>query len=295
MLDFLKGGKTTLTVTVDRPSPVYYPGETVQATVNLESARELKVRAGQVAFICQEDFKYSYEEVDSDGNRSQNSTWGQTRHLIDQRDFLGETVFPANTHQTYHFTFLIPPTDPPTSSGTIFRLKWLIEVNLDRKLSADVRGAAEMVVLSAPPGEAITPGEYGESNEPDQANLAFFLPGKEWLPGQTIAGELRLYPHKEFTASEVRVELIQHEYVPYKDGNSANTVAAKVKVTGKTSLRAGQPQIIPFQITIPANAAPSVAGQEGSITWYLKGILARTLRSDTSVEEEIMVYSGRPD
>ncbi|MCX6033131.1 MAG: sporulation protein [Chloroflexi bacterium] len=294
MLDFLKGGKVTLTVTVDRGLRVYNPGETVKATVTLESARELKIRAGHVAFVCQEDYKYGYETTDSDGNRSTSAIWGQTKHPVDQRDFLGETVFPANTHQTYDFTFLIPAAAPPTGSGSIYRLKWIVEVKLDRKLAGDMRGEAEVAVVSTPPGQLVTPGEYGQSSEPGEAELAFFLPSKEWVLGQTITGELRIHPHKEFTANEIRVELVRHEYVSVEDGNSADTVAVKAKLAGKTQLRAGQPQIFPIQVPIPADAVPSMEGEEGVIMWHLKGILSRTLRSDTCIEGEVMVYTGGP-
>lgn len=293
MLDFLKGGKTTLTVTVDRPSPVYYPGETVQATVNLESARELKVRAGHIALIAQEDFKYNYEETDSEGDRSSGSRWGQTRHEMDRHDFLGETVFPANTHQTYAFTFVIPPTAPPSGNGSIFRLQWFVEAKLDRKLAVDVHGQANLIVLSVPPGQQVTAGEHGTSNHPNDAEIMFFLPGLEWAPGQTITGELRIYPHKEFTANEVRVELVQHEWVPREQGNVADTIAAKVKLAGKTALRADQLQRFPFQVTLPANAAPSLEGQEGTLSWCLRGILPRTLRSDVRAEATLLVYNGQ--
>lgn len=293
MLDFLKGGKTMLTVTVDKPSPVYYPGETVQATVTLESSRELKVRAGQIALIAQEDYKYNYEETDSEGDRSTGSRWGQTRHEVDRRDFLGETVFPANTHQSYAFTFVIPPTAPPSGSGSIFRLQWFVEVKLDRKLAADVHGRADLTVLALPRAQQVTPGEYGDSNHPNDAELTLFLPGLEWGPGQTLTGELRLYPRKEFTANEVRLELVQHEWVPREQGNVADTIAAKVKLAGKTALRAGQAQRFPFQVTLPANAVPSLEGQEGTLSWCLRGILARTLRSDIRAEATLTVYNGR--
>ncbi len=295
MFDFLKGGKVTLEVAVERPSGPYYPGETVNVTATLDTSRELKVRSGRAALIRQEDYEYGYESTDSDGDTSYGTTWGQSRTPVDQQEFLGETVFPNDTHQTYDFTFSLPPTAAPTGSGSIFRLKWLVEIALDRKLAGDVNGEAEVVVASTPPGQAITPGEYGQgqSNEPDQADVTFYLPGQEWLPGQTIAGELRIYPHKAFTASELRLELIRHESVPYDEGNTDDTVAVKVKLADKVQFNAEEPLGCPFQITLPADAVPSTEGDWGAITWYLKGILARTLRSDTYGETEIKVYSGR--
>jgi len=292
MLNFLKSGKVNLTVTIDRDSQIYYPGDPVKATVTLESARELKIRAGHVALVCQEDFQYCYETTDSDGDSSTSTMWGQTKHPIEQRYFLVETTLPANTRHTDEFSFSIPPAAPPTGSGSIFRLKWIVEARLDRKLAGDLYGEAEAIVMSTPPGQLVTPGEYGESNEPYEAELAFFLPGQEWVRGQTLAGEFRVHPHNEFTASEVRIELVQREYVPHDEGNLAERTVMKVKLAGKTQFRTDQPQAFPLQMTIPDDALPTTVAKEGSIKWRLKGILARTLRSDTHVDEEIMVYTA---
>lgn len=295
MFDFLKGGKVTLDVAVERPEGPYHPGETVNVTATLDTSRELKIRSGRVALIRQEDYEYSYESVDSDGNAAYDTRWSQDRTAADQQEFLGETVFPAGTQETYHFSFTLPLTAQPTGSGSIFRLKWLVEIALDRKLAGDVNGEAEVVVVSTPPGQAATQGEYGQgqSSEPDQADMTFFLPSQEWLAGQTIAGEMRIYPHKTFTASEIRLELIRHESVPYDEGNIDDTVVLKVKSADKTQFNAEEPLGCPFQITLPPEITPSTEGDWGAITWYLKGILARTLRSDTYGETEIKVYTGR--
>lgn len=295
MFDFLKGGKVTLNVEIDRPSGPYHPGETVKATATLDTSRELKVRSGRAALIRQEEYEYSYESTDSDGDTSYDTMWSQDRTVMDQQEFLGETVFPAGTQEIYHFTFTLPLTAQPTGSGSIFRLNWLVEITLDRKMAGDVNGEAEVVVVSTPPGQAIAQGEYGQgqSDEPDQAELTFLLPGQEWLPGQTLTGELRIYPHKSFTANEIRLELVQYENVPYDQGNTDETTIVEVKLADKTQFNPDEPLSCPFQLALPADMVPSTAGDWGAITWYLRGILARTLRSDTHGETEIMVYSGR--
>ena len=137
----------------------------------------------------------------------------------------------------------------------------------------------------------VQPGEYGVSNEPDQADLALALPGLETVIGQQIGGQLSVMPHKDFS-TEVRLELVRRESVYYGDGNLKETTLP-FKLAGNTQFVAGQPQASPFQVVIPPDAPPSIETPHGQITWRIKGILARRLRQDTLVEQEILVYPAR--
>jgi Arrestin (or S-antigen), N-terminal domain/SpoOM protein len=44
VFDLLKGGKAQINLTLDRPDLVYYPGETVQARVNVIGEKDLKIQ-----------------------------------------------------------------------------------------------------------------------------------------------------------------------------------------------------------------------------------------------------------
>jgi hypothetical protein len=168
----------------------------------------------------------------------------------------------------------------------------LVKATLDRKLSTDINAEAPLVVLVAPTG-APTPGQFGQSNEPGETLLTLELPGIEWVAGETIEGKLLVSPQKNFDATEVRVEVEQTEWVTYDQGNQkVNEV--KVKLAGKTKFTAGETLTFPFQIQIPQPCSPSGSSNNWSVTWKLKGILARFLRKDTAIEEVIKVYSGRP-
>ena len=46
----------------------------------------------------------------------------------------------------------------------------------------------------------------------------------------------------------------------------------------------------PFEIEVPAAAPPTFEACIGSITWLLRGVVARKLRSDTVIEQVITVY-----
>ena len=60
-------------------------------------------------------------------------------------------------------------------------------------------------------------------------------------------------------------------------------------LTGRRLLRLGQGVSNP--ISILPDAAPTIQTPNGSITWTMKGILARRLRTDTTVEQNFSVYS----
>jgi hypothetical protein len=122
--------------------------------------------------------------------------------------------------------------------------------------------------------------------------MAIALPGLEFSAGDTLAGELRIHPHKNFEASEVRLELRKTELVPYDQGNQSQKVFP-VKLAGKSRFQAGQAQVFPFQVPILPAIVPSVQGPFGAISWTLVAVLARSLRSDTRLEQEFYIFSGR--
>jgi hypothetical protein len=196
--------------------------------------------------------------------------------------------------QTYEFSAVIPASATPTcDGGRIVRAKWLVKATLDRKMAGDFEDKAELMVFVAPPGKMVDAGEFGFSNEPKEANLALTLPCKEWALGETIQGQFIVRPQKEFEATEVRIELVRLEQVPRDKGNEYRE-EVKVKLAGKTKFQAGQDMKYPFSVAIPSPRPVTWRTRNSVVTWQVKGVLARFLRGDTHVEEEILVYSGRP-
>jgi hypothetical protein len=296
MFNFLKGGKVNLSVAIDRPSGIYFPGETVHAKISLSSDKELKFQEGRVALLYQEKYQYrtTRQKTDSQGHRhtEDDFRWQTNDQEVARQVFLGETILPQGSSQNFEFDAQISTSAPPTYPGSIIQVKWLVKATLDRKLSGDINAEAPLVVLVSPTGDR-TPGQFGLSNEPGDALLVFELPGIEWVAGETIEGKLLVSPQKNFDATEVRVEVEQTEWVPYDRGNQ-KVSQVKVKLAGKTKFAAGENLTFPFQIQIPQPSSPSGSSNNWSVTWKLKGILARFLRKDTAIEEVIKVYSGRP-
>lgn len=120
--------------------------------------------------------------------------------------------------------------------------------------------------------------------------MAFYLPRKEWLPGDTIEGELRLTPKTDFDVTEVRLSLAQVETVFQGQGSQYKT-KQEMQAATELKLQESQALIFPFSFTIPDDGQATANTGSGAITWALKGVLARHMRPDTYIEEEIFVYS----
>ena len=298
MFDFLKGGKANVKLEVDSPTLTYHPGETVHITVTVEGEKDLKIQKGRIALVCTEDYEYQYRSTstDSDGTTttSTDSGWGTDERKVFEQVFLGETTIRAASSQTWKFDVPLPPDALPTcANAKIVRVHWWLKANLDRKLAFGVKTEMEIRVLTLLSHETGPQHEYGQSNEPNEAELAFVLPSSQFALGETVAGQLIVRPKKSFDATEIRLELVEREYVPRQEGN-VKEKEIKVKLEGKTKLQAGQDQVYPFSVTIPADSPVTLTTPNSSITWMLKGVLARFLRGDTRVDGEIQVYSARP-
>jgi hypothetical protein len=297
MFNFLKGGKVNLSAVLDRPSGVYFPGETVHASLSLTGDKELKVQEGRVALLYEEKYQYCTTRHSSDSHgHSHTETvyrWQTQEQELARKTFLSETILSEGLAQNFEFDAQIPLSAPPTYPGNIIQVRWFVKATLDRKLAGDINSEAPLMVLVSPAGTQ-TPGQFGQSNEPDEASLSLELPGTEWAAGETIIGKILVSPGKNFDATEVRAELEQTEHVSYDRGNQKVSTIS-IKLAGKTKFTAGQYMTFPFQLQVPQPCCPSGSSNNWSVTWKLKGILARFMRKDSAVEQEIKVYTGRLD
>ncbi len=297
MFDFLKGGKTDLTITVDRPTAFYLPGDCVKAKLRIESQNEAKIQEGRIVLLYKEEYERRYEDWhrDSKGHRTrrQVTSWHSQDHEVERKVFVQEGTIPANYDQTSEFEFSLPPLAPPTADGgKIVRLKWLVKATLDRKMSSDFNAQAEILVGAAP-GQARGAGVYGSSNEPGEAEMALALPSDTFVLGDTIEGELIIRPQKSFDVTEIRVELERAERVPRDLGNE-HFERTGVKLAAGAKLQTGQETRLPFRLQVPTPRPPTSHADNYVVEWSLKGILARRMRPDTLVQERIAIFSTRP-
>lgn len=295
MFNFLKGKQDNLNVTLDRPSGIYFPGESVTAAISFECNKEVKVQEGRAVLICEEEFDYrSWDTTtDSDGNTEQTlceHRYSQ-RYEFDPQVFLLDTTLTAGTTHHFSFSTQLPQAALPSTPGKIIKVRWLVKATLDRKLAADYNTETEFTI-PATLTAASAPGQYGQSSEMDQANLSLELPSTAWLAGETINGTLHIHPLKNFDVTGVRLELVRKESVSYDQGLEKEEII-KIKLGDKMRLQAGQPMSLPFKINMPTPCPPSGATDNWTLSWVLRGVLARFLRKDTLVEKVIVIYTGK--
>ena len=205
---------------------------------------------------------------------------------------MGETTISGGSTKTYEFDLPIPANAAPSARAEIVRVNWLVKATLDRRMAGDIEDRVDLPVFAAAPGASAQAGEYGVSNEPDEADLAFSLPGKEWVMGETIAGRLQVRPKKEFDVTEIRVELARRQSVP-RDAGNEHVESMPVKLSEGTRLTPGQNLTLTFNVAIPTPVPATFSTPNSTHQWLLRGVLARQLRKDTFVEEEIFIYNGR--
>lgn len=297
MFDFLKGGKATVTVTVDRPTQPYYVGEMVQARIGIQVQKELNVTEARAQLVCKEKYQYCYESMSTESDGGTDSSiekrWATDEQVVYHQQLLPEGILPSGFGQTFDFVAPIPADAPPTcQNGKIVNVEWFVKATLARKLARDIEVLAPIQLLSTPTGEADKEGEYGFSNEPDEVVLSFALSSLEWCLGDTVEGKFVVRPQKGFDLSEVRLELVRQEHVPQDAGNTFRE-AKKVKMAGRTRLQPGQELAIPFSIAIPEAAPVTMRTRHSSVMWSLVGVLARSLRRDTYAEQGVFVFNRR--
>lgn len=289
VLGFLKGEKANISVSVDKAGLPYYAGETIRATVLLETETDIKVRSVSVALVSWE--KYQYRERDNEGDMS--SAWATAEDALLSETLVGDGTISARTRRSFQVDFRIPLDIPAPYTGKITQNRWLVKAMIDRPLKKDFSAEVEIPVIVPPPAEPSGPGEYGMSSHPDDVETKFALPRLDWVEGERLGGTLRVYPRKKFGASGVRLELVRTEYVPRGDGNAHSVSEAKVQLSGSQDFVAGSVVDFPFSVAIPKQGCPSRRTGRSVVTWTLKATITRRLAKDFAAEQEIWVYNGR--
>lgn len=292
MFNIFKGGKVSMQAVLDRSDMPYQPGETVHVTLTVQGEKELKIKQGRVALVYTEEYRIRERERDSDDNSTSVNERTLTDHKEIRREvFMQEGVIPANTAKSYAFELPLPSDAAPTYSGRIINVTWQVKATLDRKMAPDVNSEAALTVSAPAPGRRVAAGNFGMASNTGDTDMAIWLPKEEWRAGETIEGKLIVTPKKDFDVNEVRVELRRVENVPAQEGNAFTDNVAVLKPGPGTKFSAGNVAAYPFSVRIPDKGSPTLRGLNGTAVWSLKGVLARRLRSDYTVEEEIGVYA----
>ena len=287
-----------LSVTLDRPSGVYAPGETIHANIVFHSPADLRVHEARITLLRRERYERR-DGHDMDDDESETSTSASLLCQVDEKEIAGQVVLrdarlPARTRRAYTFTASSPASAHPTwRGGKIVDLAWLVRATIHDGQGSTHMAQQELVVANAPirlPGSG---GEFGRATSDAVAKLGFALTGKEWLTGDAIDGHLIIQPQQDVDVSGVRVELERIELVTEGTDHTAREKWT-ARLADRTHLPAGPTVALPFTVAIPHPRPVSGRTARAAVFWLLRGVLeSGGLLPDVCVEEDIYVYAGQ--
>jgi hypothetical protein len=285
-IGFGKSG-TELAIELDRPTGPYYPGDVVQATVRLDSEKEIKTSGLRAELVAWE----LIISEDSEGDTSRRSTLDE---VVAGETLIEGMTLAAGFQGSYQVALPIPADAFPPYASSSIRSGWLVRATLDRGMKKDTSAEVDLPLVVPPPGERAKAGEVGESSHPGDAEMRLWLPSLEWVEGETIEGRLLIAPRKSFDAGEVRIQLVRQEKMRAPRYKGSNTDGIdRVVLAGKMHFEAGQAAEMAFEFPIPALGCPTRHTEATTVTYMLQALLTRRLRKGFTTSTEIWVYNGR--
>jgi hypothetical protein len=265
------------------------PGDSVQATVRVVSTDDLEVEEGRVDLVYENEYTYRTRRY----SYLTKLAWVRDETMTDQvveaeARFLARSALAADTPYEETVSLTVPESAAPSAQGEITSVRWWAIATLSRRRGRDARGHAELRVLSEPrldlpPAVLATHGD---------CELSFELDRDDFGPGDIVEGTLVATPLRTCAAQEVSVELVRREEVPRDEGNAVDVVEDETTVAEAVSLSAGLPQQWPFRLELPEIVVPSLRTDQSRVTWLLKGVASRRLRSDYSIALPIDVHTA---
>lgn len=269
---------TTVDVTV---SPaVAVPRQTVTATVtgSLDRVRSAKLDWGYTNF-----FRYHWAgHADSAAAQLNDDLWlvgevgtnyGGDR---DTEEWVSVTVvdLPIATGEfsggSYDFRV---PSWAPASSKEIAR--WSCRLTVDRDgRDVDAHGDFAVAVRAEDADAGDEPMESYDGTGETVVDIALTAP--VYAAGQSVRGQITLTPRADLPDGDLRVGWQHHrESHPLTRNPSATApVDGPVIKLGKgIPLRAGVPIVVPFEVELPADSAPTAAAVHSSMSWFIRAEL----------------------
>jgi Arrestin (or S-antigen), C-terminal domain len=288
----LFGSKVDVEVTTDRRA--YMPGETVQVRVAIRAGKALEIDEARAELVYENKYTYRDREWTSRGS-GQTMTHTTTDSAVrDKRQFLEAGSVSGDSQHSVELT--VPADAPPSGKGGITEVRWKVQAVLSRRHKLDPDGSAEIAVQSPPAQYAAWAVASPDLDTHGDCSLELRLPsGPHLRAGEALAGTLVVTPHEPISLQEARVELVRNERVPRDVGNREEKRAASAVIDHGGELSTGIPRELPFSIELPADTCPCLETGQSTVRWFLRGVLARRLRSDHTIEQAVNVYTGTGD
>ncbi|HEX6701501.1 MAG TPA: sporulation protein [Gaiellaceae bacterium] len=290
------GGNATIRLVLDRQEVA--AGESVQASVHVSGGRkDTQIDEARLRLVLENEYEWRDRDTGYDASTAGRLTTktrirrDTDRKVIAEQRFLEAGAVFADTPSDHTLTVEIPLGSPPSGEGKITRVRWKVQATLARARARDISAELPLEVLSTADPDWIEPEEEVDSH--GECALSLDLEKRAFGAGEPIEGTLVLSPDAECKVNEVRVELEREEEVPRGQGHGASVREAQAVVAGEVELSPGLRVEYPFRIEVPPDPVPTLTTEQSTVTWRLKGVGSRRMRSDYNVAQEVLVHSAR--
>jgi hypothetical protein len=241
------GERQTVAVAVESASTPL--GGTVTAVVTITGNADRKVRGAKAQLVRHTLHRYIQQDVLL--SRGEHDT------LLREDIVVTETPITSSDGKVLpgeHVVRLHVPEDGLPSATD--QVTWSVRAIIDRRHGTDVTAQAPVQVLAGPDRFASEATE--QARYKGAACIDLELSTRTLRPGQTITGTVVLRPAQAMTLTKVLLGFV--ETTPVKKGLKNTPVAFLTLLDEPLELAPGQTRKLPFELTLPADAAPTVRG-----------------------------------
>jgi hypothetical protein len=255
------------------------PRQTVTATVTTDKAID-KVRSARLDWGYTNFYQYHWAgRVDSVAAQGNDTIWtmdqvgtnyGGDRDTDDWVSVIAEDIPIAVGEFTGASSTFRIPSWAPASSQAIAR--WECRLTVDRGgRDIDTNGEFTVVIGTADVEAYVEPLEVVSGAAETVIDIALSSPVHR--AGETITGQVTLTPTMDLPDGDLAVSWQRdRESHPLTRAPSPGTeLDGPIVTLGKRiPLRAGVPVVLPFEIPLPADAAPTAAAVHSSVNWFVQ-------------------------
>jgi hypothetical protein len=258
------------------------PRQTVAATVTTDKAID-KVRSARLEWGYTNFYQYHWAgRVDSAAAAGNDTIWtmdqvgtnyGGDRDTDEWVSVVGEDVPIATGQFTGASSTFRIPSWAPASSPLIAR--WECRLTVDRPgRDVDTRGEFAVVIGTADVEAYVDPIEMVAGAAETVIDIALSSP--VYRAGEIITGQATLTPTIDLPDGDLAVSCQRdRESHPLTRTPGPGTQwDGRIVTLGKRiPLRAGVPVVLPFELPLPADAAPTATAVHSSINWFVQARL----------------------
>ncbi|MGC9962094.1 MAG: sporulation protein [Acidimicrobiales bacterium] len=261
-------------------------GGTVRAVVTITGDLDRKVRGAKVQLVRTGLHRYTNVDVIGHGYHDSLSHEEVVTTEVPIISSDGKVV------QGEHVVSLHVPEDGLPSATD--QVKWSVRAIIERRHGLDVKAEAPIEVLAGP--ERFASEASAEARYKGERCIDLELSTRTLRPGETITGNIVLRPTRAMTVTKVVVTFTVT--MPVKKGLEGKAVAPQSLLHEPLDLQPGDTRNVSFDLTLPADAAPTVRGGmttppcHSIISWDVGAEAECAFSADDKTTTDGFVYLG---